>query len=298
MNILLTGATGFIGCAVARRLVDSGHAVHAILREQSDAARIPHAVQVHRHDGTTEQLCEIVQHAAPTVVVHMASLFLSDHTIAQVAGLIESNVLFGTQLLEAMRQAKVACFVNTGTCWQHFDSAAVRPVNLYAATKQAFDTLVDHYNDAHGISQVTLKLCDSYGPNDQRRKLVGLLVEAALSQEQLQLSPGEQTLDLTYIDDISAAFERAVDIVTSSEDKVSARYLVSGSRHTLREVVAIVSEVMSTPVDVVFGGRPYRRREVMTPSPSAEPPLPGWLPKFDFHSGLRHMLAEAAEGQR
>lgn len=290
MNILLTGATGFIGCAVARRLVDSGHAVHAILREQSDAARIPHAVQVHRHDGTTEQLCEIVQHAAPAVVVHMASLFLSEHTVAQVAGLIESNVLFGTQLLEAMRQAKVGCFVNTGTCWQHFDSPAVRPVNLYAATKQAFDTLVDHYNDAHDISQVTLKLCDTYGPNDQRRKLVGLLMEAALSQHQLQLSPGEQTLDLTYIDDISAAFERAVDLVTSSEAKVSARYLVSGSRHTLRETVAIVGDVVGRPVDAVFGGRPYRHREVMVPSKTCEPKLPGWSPVFDLRAGLTRML--------
>jgi nucleoside-diphosphate-sugar epimerase len=194
-----------------------------------------------------------------------------------------------------MRQTGVRCFVNTGTIWQHFDSPDVRPVNLYAATKQAFDAVLAHYNDAHDISQVTLKLCDTYGPNDPRRKLIGLLVQAARTRHQLLMSPGDQILDLTYIDDITSAFERAIEIVTTATSKVSASYLVTGRRHSLKEVVEIVGDVVGHPVDAVFGGRPYRDREVMVPSPSAEPPLPGWTAKHDLHEGLSRMLTASSE---
>ena len=315
MRALLTGTTGFIGAALARRLVADGHAVHALTRPGSDTARMPAGVIPHVLDGTTEQLCSVLASVQPDLVMHLASLFLADHTPAQVEPLIQSNLLFGTQLLEAMRQSGVRRLLNTGTVWQHWHSAAVQPVNLYAATKQAFEQILAWYHDAHGLAYTTLKLCDTYGAGDPRRKLVALLLEAAVQGDTLAMSPGEQVLDLTHIDDVVAAFLRAADLLLAwpestppanaaaglaspqhAADAVpGGTCCVSGARHTLKEVVAIVAEVTGRPLHVTFGGRPYRAREVMRPATECAPPVPGWAPRHDLRSGLRSLLAASPD---
>ena len=85
--------------------------------------------------------------------------------------------------------------------WQHFGTPDYRPVNLYAATKQAFEDVLAYYADAQGIAAVTLELYDTYGPGDPRRKLIRILFEAARSGEPIQLSPGEQVIELLHVDD-------------------------------------------------------------------------------------------------
>lgn len=292
-KVLLTGASGFIGCALANHLQSTGHEVHVLVRHRSNSASLPHGTLVHQLDGSIETLCSILESCRPNAVVHLASLFLAEHEPAQVSDLIESNVLFGNQLLEAMRQTGVRRLLNTGTCWQHYGTKDVRPINLYAATKQAFDVLVDYYHDAYDISQVTLKLCDTYGPNDKRRKLVNILLQASVTGERLDMSPGEQILDLSYIDDIVVAYTKSIKMLMSSDSTLSERYLVSGSRHSLKEVVAIVERVTGRKVNANFGGRPYRQRELMEPSLDSEPLLPDWYPRYDLVSGLRHMLEVA-----
>lgn len=289
-KVLMTGASGFIGGALASHLQSTGHEVHILTRQGSNSARFPHGTLVHHLDGSIETLCAVLESCRPNVVVHLASLFLAEHEPAQVSDLIESNVLFGNQLLEAMRQTGVRRLLNTGTCWQHYGTKDVRPINLYAATKQAFDVLVNYYHDAYDISQVTLKLFDTYGQNDKRRKLVNVLLDASVTGEGLDMSPGEQILDLSYIDDIVSAYVKSINMLISSDSTLSERYLVSGSRHSLKEVVAIVENVTGRKINATFGGRPYRQRELMEPSLDAEPLLPDWYPRYDFASGLRHML--------
>src|SRR4051812_1833664 len=90
--------------------------------------------------GSTERIVARLKACKPDVVFHLASLFVSDHRVQDVQNLVESNLLFGTQLLEAMAQAGVKRIINTGTSWQ-----CPHPFNLYAATKQAFESILGYY---------------------------------------------------------------------------------------------------------------------------------------------------------
>ena len=78
-------------------------------------------------------------------IIHLASLYLASHRPDQVADLVNANILLGTSLLEAAKLAGVRWFLNTGTIWQNYQSPECsdeyHPVNLYAATKQAFITM-------------------------------------------------------------------------------------------------------------------------------------------------------------
>lgn len=289
---LLTGATGFIGSHVARRLVESGWSVHVILRVDADVSPITGILDrltIHRHDGSTEGLEEIVRQAAPDMVFHLASLFLAQHRPEDVEPLVRSNVLFGAQLLEAMVKHGVHRLVNTGTSWQHYESRDYSPVNLYAATKQAFEDILRYYTEAASLRGISLKLFDSYGPGDTRPKLFTLLRRVAEQKEQLAMSPGEQLIDLVYIDDIVDCFILAAERLMTGAVTCHESYAVSsGAPVRLRELVEVYGRVLGKPLPIEWGGRPYRPREVMVPWNTGES-LPGWRPKVGLEEGIARM---------
>lgn len=290
-SALVTGATGFIGGRLTRLLLSEGWRVAVLAREYSHTDGLPAEVTVHRIDEDADRLRDTVAAAAPDVVFHLASLYLADHQPGQVDALVESNILFVTRLAEAMTRAGVHRLVNTGTAWQH--AAGDRPVNLYAATKRAAAEMLRYYQDARGLSVVTLTLFDSYGPGDTRRKLVQLLVEAALTGGPLGLSPGEQRIDLTHVDDIAAAFLVAAERLLGADRPLDERFFVGGDRLSVRELAASVGAALGRPVPAQFGERPYRWREVMEPA-TADPLLPGWTRHVALADGIR-ALAKAAK---
>lgn len=286
---LLTGVTGFIGGALATRLVAEGWRVDAVVRASSDTAAIAvhPALGLHVHDGETASLVDLLDRTRPDIVFHLASLYLADHRPDQLEPLIESNILFPARLAEAMALTGVTRMVNTGTAWQHFPGPDYLPVNLYAATKQALDDLLAYYTDARGLSVITLKLFDTYGSGDKRRKLIRILCDAANQGETLDLSPGDQILDLTHVDDVVAAFIVAADLLLTDTIQRHDSYFVSGERHTVKELVAMVSRALGRPCLTRFGGRPYRPREVMTPVvPGPRQVLPGWTRQRDLLASL------------
>lgn len=285
---LVTGGTGYVGMMLVRRLIADGWDVDVIVRPESDTSvlgPVRESVVFREHDGTTEGMVAIVKAAKPDVVFHLASLFLSQHTIADLERLITANVLFSTQLVEAMVINGVRRLVNTGTSWQHYENHDYDPVNLYAATKQAFECLLSYYVEAHGLAATTLVLFDTYGPGDWRSKLIALLWKTSTAAEPLLMSPGEQLIDLVHIDDVVEAFLLAAHQLRESENRHAHYGVSSGQPQRLRDIVAAFEKATGLPVPITWGGRPYRPREVMT-TWTGFSPVPGWTPRIPFEVGI------------
>ena len=287
---LITGATGFVGSHLARRMVRAGWQVHMVSRANS---RLPEAeefsyVTNHIYDGSSESIVNCVVQAKPDVVFHLASLFLSQHAIKDIIALIQTNLLFGSQLLEAMKENKVTNLVNTGTSWQHYNNEDYNPVCLYAATKQAFEAILEYYVQACGFKVITLKLFDTYGPDDHRLKLFHLLSKVATSGEKLDMSSGEQLIDLVHIDDVTEAYLNAAQRLIDCRAQQHERYAVSsGKPIPLRDLVVLYSEVIGSAINVNWGVRSYRFREVMEPWTGGSS-LEGWQPKYTLADGMKN----------
>ncbi|MEG6520879.1 NAD-dependent epimerase/dehydratase family protein [Desulfotomaculum sp. 1211_IL3151] len=291
-KVFVTGATGFIGSNLVKRLIKNGVEVHIITRaasqiEQSAISALP--VVIHRHDGTTAGMIEIFQSAQPEIVFHLAAKFVAEHDSWDIKELLDSNLLLGVQLLEAMAATEVRQLVNTGTVWQHFEQEAYNPVNLYAATKQAFETLAAYYVRVGLLKMITLKLLDTYGPNDPRPKLFTLFKRIASSGERLAMSPGQQRLGFVYIDDVVDAFLLAGQYTKDlSTDEMPSYTIAPDQLYTLREIAALYEMVSSKRLNIGWGERPYRRREVM--EPHVDTRLPGWEAKIGLVDGIKRCL--------
>jgi nucleoside-diphosphate-sugar epimerase len=278
MKIVVTGSTGFVAKAIIDTLIDNGHEIHAIVRESSDRTGINTKSNFFIDDGSSDSLIELFKEIKPDGVLHLASLFLQQHKENEVHALITSNITFGTRLLEASVQNDVPWFINTGTFWQHFENKDYSPVNLYAATKQAFQDIARFYYETQNINFVTIKLNDTFGEGDTRKKVFNLWKGLADSGENLGMSPGEQIIDISYIDDIVEAYTLMIDQLKDDTNYIYAgkSYSVSSSeRMTLIELSKTYEKATGDTLDITWGERPYRDREVMFPWDKGEA-VPGW----------------------
>ena len=175
---LITGGTGFIGSHIAKKLVDLGNEVYILVRDSSNLDLLKgyeKKISFQEYNGTYLSLEKALKTSKPDLVFHLASVFISRHKPDDIDGLISSNILFGTKLVEAMVQNGASALINASTSWQHFKNSDYSPVNLYAATKQGMEDIIKYYVEAENLSVVHLKLFDTYGPNDPRPKLMNLL---------------------------------------------------------------------------------------------------------------------------
>ncbi len=287
MNILITGGTGFIG----RNLIKELRLSHNIflLLHKSICKEYVDLPTVNIDDGI-ERLSSFMSENKIDGIVHLASLYLSNHKSAQIKGLIDSNVYLGTAVLEAATSVNVKWFLNVGTIWQNYKviEDEYNPVNLYAATKQAFVDVAQYYVDAYGIKFCTLKLCDTYGPCDTRNKIINLFKTNSEKGDLLKMSPGNQKLDLLYISDVVSGFVHLIDMLSSCECIAKEYVLSSGRLLTLREIASIFENVTSLKLNIEWGGLPYREREVMMPWQGNV--LPQWQPLVNLEKGILNIM--------
>lgn len=293
---LVTGATGFVGRHLCRRLIDDGWHVTAVVRDVG-SPRVPAGVHAAPLPPDHDGLVTLVRATDPEVCLHLATHFAAEHRPADLAPMLEANVVLGTRLADALVEVGGIGLVNTGTAWQHVAGAAYDPVSLYAATKQALTDILRYHAARRGLPVVTLTLADTYGPDDDRAKLVPALLDVGLSGRPLELSDGRQMIDLVHVDDVVAAFLVVIDLLRTDPASVAAdgttRWAVSSGRPvTLRELIPRFATATGLPVDARWGVRPRRAIEMREPWPAPDGP-PGWAPAVELDHGLAALVADA-----
>lgn len=290
---LVTGATGYIGSHLVGGLLDAGWQVHVIARQTSSLHLLEAylgRITVHRHDASMEGMSNIVAKAKPDVTYHLAAMASSEHRMGDIEQMLGANVLFSTQLIEAMFRHGVKHLVNTETFWQHRTGAdEYVPVCLYAATKQAFHDILLYYIEAGHLNALSLILYDTYGADDPRKKLFSFLKQAIQDRGQIDMTLGEQIIDITHIDDVVAAYLRAGDMLLSEScGRLDAYAVTSGQRMTLRQLIELIEHEIDVQIHVNWGGKPYRKNEVM--NPWLGNPLPGWRATIELTDGIREVF--------
>ncbi|QWD11253.1 NAD-dependent epimerase/dehydratase family protein [Polynucleobacter paneuropaeus] len=290
---LVTGATGYIGSNLVHKLMHEGWEVHIITRPNSSLHLLNNGLGrpvKHVYDGSISSLHEIVTIANPDITFHLAAFSKFFHEAEDVEDLLHSNVTFPTQLIEALYRNGNRRFINTETFWQFGDAQGNLASNsLYAASKQAFHEILKFYVNSGLLSAISLVLFDTYGAGDPRPKLLNEIKRVIKKDTYLDLTPGNQMIDLVHIGDVVAAYiDAARMLMVANPPRLSQYAIRAQQRYSLKELICLIENELHTSIKVNWGAKPYRLNEVMYPWSGDV--LPGWRASIDLPTGLREFF--------
>jgi CDP-paratose synthetase len=290
MKIFVTGATGFIGKHLVRRLIRDGHKVTVNLYDgEKNPFNKNAGIYILKENNINKDI-QFLEKENFDGIIHLASLYLADHKPEDAVKLVDSNLRFSTYMLECAAQSKVKWFINTGTFWQNYKNAEYAPVNLYAASKQAFESIAQYYIETDQIKFCTLRLSDTFGPDDTRPKIFNLWNKIAKSGETLDMSPGNQLIDISFIDDIVHAYLLLMNQVSEKRIKNGSVFAVKArKRYTLKELAKVFEKTTGQKLKINWGKRQYRKREVMVPWENGKI-VPGWKTEYSIEGGIKKVF--------
>ncbi len=290
-TVIVTGSTGFIGSHLVPFLINKGFKLILPVRESSAVSQTVGITYWEISEDWTD-FDRLLQKTHPCGVIHLATKFLQSHSAENIPEVLQANVEIGTRMLESATKANISWFINIGTYWQHFNGEKYNPVNLYAATKQAFETIACYYQQISPMKFVTLCLNDTYGPGDTRKKLFSLWKDLITNPEiPMQMSEGEQLLDILYIDDVINGIHHLMTMLKNNTFQADTNrfYLTSNALLSLRHAAETFAKVSGSPLNIEWGKRPYRPKEVMYPKCYGIP-LPEWHPQVSLEEGIKKFI--------
>ncbi len=289
MDILLTGATGFLGGALAQHWLAQGHRLTVLVRPGSARARLAgRGGQLSWLQAEGAELVNAVRRHAADVIVHTACSYgRKQETPLQ---LFEANVQLGMQLLQgvlAREPARRCSLLHTG-------SVLDAGVSLYALSKQQFADWGARLAAQHPtqLQFIQLRLQHLYGPGDDASKFSShVLRSCARGEPTLALTACTQRRDFIHLQDAVAA----IGTVLQQRAQFAASDAVdvgSGQAPSLREFVETAQRLLGSRTRLDFGALPMRPGEPMLcRADTTRLRALGWVPHFTLEQGLRDTLA-------
>ena len=297
---LVTGATGFVGANLARRLLRDGCEVHLLLRPAHNPWRID-AIRsdVHLHildfnDG--EALMREVESIRPDWIFHLAAYgaYSQQNDLGQM---IQTNIAATTHLVEACLKTGFAAFVNTGSSSEYgfkdkapSEAEFLQPNSHYAWTKAAATHFCSYTARDAGVHLPTLRLYSVYGPFEEPTRLLPTLVLKGLQGEFPPLVHPDIARDFVYVDDVSEAYIQAASV--ADQEPGAVYNIATGLQTSLSQVVELAKQVLDIRDEPQWGSMPNRHWDSTTWVGDNDKMrrVLGWCPRHTFEQGFRQTV--------
>ncbi len=293
-RILVTGAGGFIGSALCRRLDRSSADVAGTVRAGRSAAAtvaVPAADDASPRvavDLTRREDCAaLVAEFKPDCVFHLASLVTGSRELEAVPGTFDANLASTVYLMEAAVEAGTRRFVVAGSIEE--PDAGAPPRSPYAASKAAARMYAGVFARSGKLDVRHARLAMIYGPGQvDRSKLVPHTIDALVAGRAPRIASGTRLADWTHLDDAVdalvtlAALERPpAEIATQGVE------IGTGRSSSVREVVERLAELHAQGIVPHFGARPDRAHECVRPVDAERARRSiGWRARIGLADGL------------
>lgn len=311
LNVLVTGADGFIGSHLTERLVMLGAEVTALALYNSFdsqgwlddlSPQIRRGLHIVRGDVRDKSFVRRLL-VGQEIVFHLAALIAIPHSYVAAQSYVDTNVVGTLNVLEAARDSGAKRVIHTSTS-EVYGTAIMTPISEdhplqgqspYSASKIGADMMAEAYARSFDLPVAILRPFNAFGPRQSERAVIPAVIRQFLDPaiEVVQIGETTTSRDFTYVDDTVAAF---LAIGASSAIQLGCPYNAgSGESITVGEIVSLIGSLIESR-------KPVRRAPERLRPPKSEVQAlladstrlsyaTGWAPRVSLREGLECTIA-------
>jgi nucleoside-diphosphate-sugar epimerase len=288
-RVLITGASGFVGCYVAKALLAAGYEVSATCRKNTNFWRLEDFKDKIQwlNIEATDSITKIFEDTSFAAIIHLATDYGKNGNYNE-PDLVYTNILFPLTLFTAASQKGVKLFINTDT----FYNLKYSNLRRYTLSKKHFLDWLNIFSETYGVRVINMRLFHVYGPLDSDDKFVPSILRLCMKEGVIPLTSGQQIRDFIYVSDVADAFLAilAKELKTTSGGLVSLD-VGTGRMCSIREFIEKANCLAGGKATLAFGALPNRCGEDYLDKPNLEGiSIYGWSSATTIDSGIGSLI--------
>jgi nucleoside-diphosphate-sugar epimerase len=260
MRIAILGARGFLGKSLGRLLVNQGHEVVGYVLNPALEKSLEFECQ---------SVTELLSQPITSKLNYDVTINLAARRSTRTQKFTDDEVnefTFEIPKEFIMRTAGPQTIVlNASTYIQNFAGDVGRTVDSYGSAKEKLSNFLENNSSENGFRTRDLFFFTLYGIDDRPSHLVPLLLAAARSGKSIELSPGNQLMNLLHVEDAAQNIISSISLANASSYTKS--FVWAENYITVKQLVSMIESTIGRRIDCNWGAREYVGHEMMNPWP-------------------------------
>lgn len=306
MNVLVTGADGFIGSHLVQQLLAKGYNVRALAQYNSFnywgwLEDIPQNenLQIVTGDIRDPNLCREIAQGC-NIIFHLAALIAIPYSYVAPDSYVDTNIRGTLNILQAARDAKVDRIIVTSTSEVYGTAQYVpidekhpkQPQSPYSATKIAADAIAASFHNAFDLPVVIARPFNTYGPRQSARAIIPTIIsQIAAGKRTINVGDLTPTRDFNYVTDTANGF---IALAQTPDIEGQEINIATGTEISMADTLHTIARLMNA--DVQFVTDPARLRPAnsevfrLCGDNTRITTLTDWRPQVSLEQGLQHTI--------
>ena len=306
-NVLVTGATHFIGSHLIERLVSLGSQVKVFIRydyhnDQGILKYLPvhiqNKIEIVSGDLTNPEAIEYAT-SGVEVIYHLGTVDIIPYLHINLRDLLEANVIGTFNVLNAAKKYKVQklVYISTGDVYGNVEHAPIDEIQPLSALSPQIATyigaekLVEGYHLSEGIPVVITRLFNLYGPTQSKKAIIPTIIAQALVEPKLYLGNMHAIRDFVYVEDVVDGLIKAAETPESIGETIN---LGSGQGISVGDLAEKILMLIDRDIEILFDATRIRPQshdiEYLVANITKANELLDWQPSTSLDGGLQHTI--------
>jgi CDP-glucose 4,6-dehydratase len=257
--VALTGGTGLLGSNLANKLLEAGHEVHVLIKdEQSKSILSRDATRIYGDINSKNDIEYFIQKCNPQHFIHLAAQTQAYDSLKYPYQTFNNNIIGTLNILESLReysQTKSILIASSDKAYgeligeKYSENHQLKGLYPYDASKSATDIISNSYRITYSMPIVVTRACNIYGIGDfNKSRLIPGIINAYISNKKFIIrNQGNDIREYIHVDDVVSAYQNLMEYAQYSREQ-GAFNISSGENYSTLEVFNLIQDKLKAEI--------------------------------------------------